>query len=162
MRAGSLQGQLVRFALVGIAGTAAFIATFAALRTCLDAQPAAVVARILVAVATSFANARYSFRSAATPVRTLTAGFLALAAGAAVCSFALAVAAAAGPHDRVSEVLALVVANIAAAGLRFTILRAALSPRPSEDAHSSSSTASQRLTSSAVDRRSHSGAASAA
>lgn len=120
--------SLLRFGLIGILGTAAYLVLYLALRSpwvALPAQPANVAARVSVALPTTWLSARYAFGSDRTGRTRLVVGALAaLAVGTSVsaCVLALEQLLVKRP-DRAAEVGALVAANLAAAAARFGFLR---------------------------------------
>lgn len=112
--------QLGRFAAVGVGGTVAYLAVYAVLRGLLPAQAASPLARVLVAVATTWLNSRFTFR-AATRWRVLLPGALGgLLIGSGLSAVALAVFAT---PDRAAEITVLAVVNVLAALARFGLLR---------------------------------------
>jgi putative flippase GtrA len=121
-----LTRQLVRFAAVGMASTLTYAALFALLRRGLGAQAANLVALALTAVANTAVNRRVTFRSAGGrgaghyQFRGLSVFLLALV----VTSGALAVLQAATASPGLAlELTVLTAANLAAAVLRFPLLR---------------------------------------
>jgi len=126
-----LVSQLVRFAVVGVASTLAYLALFWVLRGQLGAQPANAVALAVTAVANTAANRRLTFglRGRSGRLRAQAQGLVAFGAGLALTAGALAVLAATAPHaSRAVELAVLVAANVAATLLRFLLLRAWVFP----------------------------------
>lgn len=116
-------GQLMRFGATGLAGLAAYAALFLLLRG-LGPQAAGLLARLLVAVPTSWCNARLTFRSRVSLSRAYAAGVGGLAVGAALTAAVLAVLHALDPGARpVVEVPVVVGAQLLAAAVRFLLLR---------------------------------------
>jgi putative flippase GtrA len=118
--------QLVRFAIIGVFSTLAYLAIFVALRSALTAQGANLVALLLTAAANTAANRRLTFgiRGSGGVARHQFQGLLVFALGLALTSGALALLHLLAPvPSRVAEVLFLVVANGLATLLRFVLLR---------------------------------------
>jgi putative flippase GtrA len=121
-----LARQLVRFAGVGIASTVAYLLLFVVLRTGLGAQAANLVALLLTALGNTAVNRRFTFgvtgRAGAT--RHQAQGLVAFVAGLALTSGSLALLhTVTATPARAVELVALVVANLAATLLRFLLLR---------------------------------------
>lgn len=120
--------QVVRFGAIGVLGTGAYLLLFVALRH-LGPQPDNVVSRAVVALPTSWLNARLTFRSRVPVHRAYAAGLWGLALGAAIgAAVLLAVEdldpGASGP----TVLLALGAAQVAAAAVRFGLLRRVARP----------------------------------
>jgi putative flippase GtrA len=118
----SLPGQLLRFCVIGILSTAAYLGLFALLRTGLDAQPANLIALLTTAIANTAANRRLTFGVAGRRHlgRHHLQGLLVFGLGLALTSGALAsVAGASLPI----ELSVLIMANLAATVMRFLLLR---------------------------------------
>ncbi|WP_169789919.1 GtrA family protein [Actinoplanes subtropicus] len=124
--------QVTRFLVIGAVGTAACLGAYVLLRLALPAQAANVVARLVVAVPTTWLNGRYTF-GAKVSARRLYGGALAVLAAGAVVSAGLLAAEQSllGPADRWAELAALVLANAGATVARFTLLRQWLFRSPS-------------------------------
>jgi putative flippase GtrA len=121
-----LARQVVRFAGVGVASTAAYLVIYVTLRAFLAAQPANLAALLLTALANTAANRRFTFgvtgRRGVT--RHQAQGLVAFAAGLALTSGSLAALHAVVPAPgRPAEIVVLVLANLAATVLRFLLLR---------------------------------------
>lgn len=122
----AMLGQLVRFAVVGVASTAAYALLYLALQGALGAQWANVVALLITAVANTAANRAFTFgvRGRRDVGRHQLQGLLVFAFGLAVTSGSLAAlhrcAPGASPH---LELTVLVVANLVATLVRFIGLR---------------------------------------
>ncbi|MEU0045943.1 dolichyl-phosphate beta-glucosyltransferase [Streptomyces werraensis] len=123
--------QLLRFAAVGAAGTLLHLALYVLLRPTAGAQAGNALALLLCTVLNTAANRRFTFGvrgRAGLPAHHL-GGLLALPAGLALTGAALAVlhrtVPGAGPG---AELPVLVAANLAAALLRFHLLRACVLP----------------------------------
>ncbi|MER6823758.1 dolichyl-phosphate beta-glucosyltransferase [Streptomyces cellulosae] len=123
--------QLLRFAAVGAAGTLLHLALYVLLRPAAGSQAGNALALLLCTVLNTAANRRFTFGvrgRTGLPFHHL-GGLVALLAGLALTSGALAVlhhtAPGAGPG---AELPVLVAANLAAALLRFRLLRAWVLP----------------------------------
>lgn len=122
----NLLRQLVRFATIGIASTLAYLLIFSALHPSAGAQGANLVALLVTAVGNTAANRRFTFgvRGSAGVARHHTEGIAVFALALALTSGSLA-----AMHTLVSstpqwlELSVLVIANLAATALRFTLLR---------------------------------------
>jgi putative flippase GtrA len=121
-----LLAQLVRFAVIGLVSTLAYLALFLGLRTGIGAQPANLVALGVTAIANTAANRRVTFgiRGGPGAGRAQAQGLVVFALGLALTSGTLAGLHAITPTPaRGTEVLLLVVANALATLLRFVLLR---------------------------------------
>jgi putative flippase GtrA len=122
-----LLGQLVRFAVVGLLSTAAYLVLFVVLRGELHAQTANLISLGVTAVGNTAANRRITFRirGGAGATRAQVLGLVVFALGLALTSGTLAALHAWDPGaSRLSEAGLLVVANLAATLLRFVLFRA--------------------------------------
>jgi putative flippase GtrA len=121
----TLTRQLVRFAAVGVASTLAYLALFLVLRPGMGAQVANLVALLLTAVANTAVNRRVTFgvRGVAGRARHQAQGLVVFGLGLGLTSGSLAIVHATGQASGVGEVVAVVVANLAATLLRFLLLR---------------------------------------
>ena len=119
---GTLAGQAVRFVVIGLASTVAYLVLFLLLRPALPAQAANLVALLATAVANTAANRRLTFgvRGGRDVARHQVQGLVVFAIGLAFTSGALALVGSAG---RWVEVAVLVVANLLATVVRFVLLR---------------------------------------
>lgn len=130
----TLLRQLLRFAVIGVAGTLTYLALFAVLRHVTGAQSASLAARVLTALPTSWLNARVTFAGRVHVLRAYVAGLGGLAAGAALAAVALASLPLLEPaHDRVTEVLVLGAVQLASAAARFVLLRRVSAPAVTAD-----------------------------
>ena len=123
---GELLHQLVRFAVVGAASTAAYALLFLVLRGPFGAQAANFAALLLTAIANTAANRRLTFgvRGPAGALRHQGQGLAVFALGWALTSGSLAVLTLAAPTaPRAAELTVLVVANLVATLVRFLLLR---------------------------------------
>jgi putative flippase GtrA len=121
-----LVGQFVRFALVGVLSTLAYLAIFVLLRDAVGAQAANLTALLLTAVANTAANRRLTFgiRGGVGAARAQLQGLVVFALGLALTSGSLwGLHAATGAPSRTAEVAVLVTANAAATLLRFVLFR---------------------------------------
>ena len=118
--------QLLRFAVIGVLSTAAYLFVYLATRSLIDAQPANALALLITAVGNTAANRRWTFgvRGSSRAFRHQLQGLAVFAAALAMTSVSLAILRDVAPHaGRFVEVTVLVVANLAATVLRFTVLR---------------------------------------
>jgi len=122
----SLLRQAVRFAMVGVASTIAYLLLFIALRHTVGAQTANLLALLMTAIANTAVNRRFTFgvRGTARVARHQLDGLVVFGIALAVTSGALAALHlfAGQPHHAV-ELTALVTANLAATAIRFVLLR---------------------------------------
>ena len=122
----SLLRQVVRFATVGIASTAAYLVLFMLLHSAIGAQAANLVALLVTAIGNTAANRRFTFGVGGRTrvARHHVEGLLVFALALAITSGALA-----GLHGfvdqphRMLELTVLVLANLAATAMRFVLLR---------------------------------------
>jgi putative flippase GtrA len=122
-----LARQLVRFAAVGVASTLAYLALFLLLRSAAGAQAANLLALLATTVANTAANRRLTFGVSGRhgAARHQAQGLAVFGLGLALTSGALALLhATARVPGRPVEVGVVVAANLAAAVLRFLLLRA--------------------------------------
>ncbi len=121
----SLTGQLIRFAVVGLASTAAYALLYLLLATPLGPQGANLAALLLTAVANTAANRRLTFgvRGRAGFWRHQGQGLAVFVLGWALTSGSLAWLHSMTRPTRAAELAVLVLANLTATVLRFTLLR---------------------------------------
>ncbi|GAA3559789.1 bifunctional glycosyltransferase family 2/GtrA family protein [Amycolatopsis ultiminotia] len=121
----SLVKQLVRFAAVGVASTAAYLLLFLLLRTGIGAQPANFLALLVTAIANTAVNRRVTFgvRGRANAGRHQFEGLLVFGLGLVLTSGSLALLNHTTHPGVVLETTVLVLANLAATVLRFLLLR---------------------------------------
>jgi putative flippase GtrA len=134
--AGAL-GQLAAFAVIGALSTAAYLLLFVLLRGISSPQLANLGALLTTAVANTAANRRVTFgvRGRTGAGRTQVEGLVVFAVGLALTSGSLAALhAVTGSPSRPVEVGVLILANLAATLVRFTLFRAWVfrASRPSE------------------------------
>jgi putative flippase GtrA len=118
--------RLVKFALIGLASTAAYALIFLGLRQVLPAQAANAISLLVTAVANTAVNRRVTFGIAGRrhAVRHQLRGLIAFAAGLALTSGALAGLHAIAPGaGRAAELTVLLAACFAATLLRFGLYR---------------------------------------
>ena len=122
----SFGSQVVRFGLVGVLSTLAYLGLFLAMRHGLGAQAANAIALLLTAVANTWANRRLTFgvRGATRSLRHQLQGLVVFGLALALTSGSLAAlhTGAPGASHR-AELSVLVLANLAATILRFVLLR---------------------------------------
>jgi putative flippase GtrA len=122
-----LIGQLVRFAVIGVLSTLAYIALFVLLRGPMAAQVANLTALLITAVANTAANRRLTFgvRGRGGAARAQFQGLVVFGLGLALTSGTLGLLHAFDPTaSQTVELLLLVVANALATLLRFVLFRA--------------------------------------
>ena len=122
----TLVTQFVRFALVGVLSTLAYLLIFMLLHEPIGAQAANLTALLITAVANTAANRRLTFgiRGGAGAARAQLQGLVVFGLGLALTSGALAgLHAATATPSRTVEVAALLAANAAATLLRFVLFR---------------------------------------
>ncbi|MBB4689728.1 bifunctional glycosyltransferase family 2/GtrA family protein [Amycolatopsis jiangsuensis] len=117
--------QLVRFAAVGVASTAAYLLLFLLLRTVVGAQAANFTALLITAIANTAVNRRVTFgvRGRAGAGRHQFEGLIVFGLGLVLTSGSLALLNHTANPGIVLETTVLVVANLAATVLRFLLLR---------------------------------------
>ncbi|MFI5610562.1 glycosyltransferase [Amycolatopsis sp. NPDC051903] len=117
--------QLVRFAAVGVASTAAYLLLFLLLRGLVGSQAANFTALLLTAIANTAVNRRVTFgvRGRGGATRHQFEGLLVFGLGLALTSGSLAVLNHTTHPGLVLETTVLVLANLAATVLRFLLLR---------------------------------------
>lgn len=122
----NLLRQLVRFGVVGIASTLAYLLIFSALHTSIGAQAANLVALLVTAIANTAANRRFTFgvRGSAGAARHHAEGLAVFGLALALTSGSLAaVNGLIAPTPHWLELAVLITANLTATALRFTLLR---------------------------------------
>jgi putative flippase GtrA len=122
---GALLGQMLRFGVVGVVSTLAYLALFVFMRTFADAQTANFVAMLITAVANTAANRRLTFgvSGATGAVRHQFQGLVVFALGLALTSGVLFWLASGGEPPRAVEVAGVVAANLLATLLKFILFR---------------------------------------
>jgi putative flippase GtrA len=118
--------QLVRFAVIGVLSTLAYLLLFVLLRDVVAAQPANLVALLVTAVANTAANRRITFgiRGSVGAGRAQLQGLVVFALGLALTSGSLALLGGLAPGaSRTTELALLLAANAAATLLRFVLFR---------------------------------------
>ncbi|HEY0804512.1 MAG TPA: GtrA family protein, partial [Pseudonocardiaceae bacterium] len=117
-------GQAIRFGVIGIASTLAYLLLFVLLRGMMGAQAANLIALLVTAVANTAANRRITFdvRGARNAGKHQFQGLIVFAIGLALTSGSLALL---GPTThRALELGVLLAANLLATVVRFVLLRA--------------------------------------
>ena len=130
-----MTGQLARFAAIGVASTVAHLLLFVLLRGAMGAIGANLVALLLTTVANTAANRRLTFgvRGRDGAARHQFQGLVVFGIGLGLTTGALALLDVLVPGaGRITELVALVVANALATALRFVLFRTWVfrSPRP--------------------------------
>jgi putative flippase GtrA len=118
--------QLARFASIGVISTVVDLGLFLLLRPVLGPMGANAVALALCSIANMVANGRITFSDRA-PFRRwdqLLGGLAVFATSLVLTSLALLAVAGIGETSVTSDLIAIVVANGAAALVRFVLLRA--------------------------------------
>ncbi|NMO54900.1 bifunctional glycosyltransferase family 2/GtrA family protein [Actinoplanes sp. TBRC 11911] len=121
-----LPRQLVRFAVVGVASTLAYLALFALLRTGMGPQWANFTALLITAIANTAANRRLTFgvRGTESAWRHQAQGLIVFGIGLGVTSGSLALLDATTVQPaRLIELSVLVIANLIATAARFLLMR---------------------------------------
>ena len=120
-----LATQLVRFAAIGVGSTLAYLVLFLLLRLGLGAQLANFVALGTTAIANTAANRRFTFgvRGTKGATRHQFEGLIVFALGLALTSGSLALLHANTEAGQITEIVVLVLANLAATLLRFLLFR---------------------------------------
>jgi putative flippase GtrA len=121
-----LPRQLVRFAVIGVASTLAYLLLFALLRTGMGPQWANFTALLITAIGNTAANRRLTFgvRGNERAWRHQAQGLLVFGIGLGVTSGSLALLDAATVQPpRLIELTVLVIANLIATAARFLLLR---------------------------------------
>ncbi len=117
--------QSVRFGAIGIASTLAYLALYVLLSGSIGAQAANFVALLVTAVGNTAANRRFTFgvRGRTAVARQHVEGLVVFGIGLLLTSGSLAALHQLGEPHRAVELLVLVIANLAATVVRFTLLR---------------------------------------
>ncbi|NYJ06563.1 bifunctional glycosyltransferase family 2/GtrA family protein [Petropleomorpha daqingensis] len=121
-----LVAQLLRFAVIGVLSTLAYLLIFLVLHPALGAQAANFTALLLTAIANTAANRRITFgiRGSTGAAVQHAQGLVVFGLGLALTSASLAVLHSVAPGaSRTAELLMLVAANAAATLLRFVLFR---------------------------------------
>jgi putative flippase GtrA len=124
--------QLIRFALVGVASTLAYLLLYLLLRNGMSAMWANATALLLTAIANTAVNRRLTFgvRGPGGRIRHQVQGLVVFALGLALTTGSLWVLHNLAPSaPRSLEVIVLVMANVTATLVRFLLFRAWIFPR---------------------------------
>jgi putative flippase GtrA len=122
----SLRRDLGRFAVIGVASTAAYTLLFAVFRTLLAATPASALALLVSAIGNTAANRRLTFgvRGRQSLVRDHGAGLAAFGIALAITTGSMGLLSMVAPNaGRVVELGLLTLANGLATVIRFVLLR---------------------------------------
>jgi putative flippase GtrA len=121
-----LAGQAIRFAVIGVASTLAYLLLFLVLRGVMGAQPANLIALLVTAVANTAVNRRVTFdvRGSRDAGKHQCQGLIVFGIGLALTSGALSLLAMTGTPSRLLELGVLILANLLATVVRFVLLRA--------------------------------------
>jgi putative flippase GtrA len=118
--------QVLRFVVIGVASTLAYVVLYLLLRSGMGGQAANALALLLTAIGNTAANRRYTFavRGRERALRHQAQGLAVFGLALAVTAGSLALLHALVPSaSHGVEVAVLVVANLAATVLRFVLLR---------------------------------------
>ena len=124
-----LLDELAEFGLIGLIGTAVYLALYELLRPTASALGANAVALVLTAIGSTLANRRFTFRAQGHGRLGQEAQevMVVLLLGLAISSAALGLLGVLSPTaDTTAQMMAMVGANTVAAVLRFLVLRASL------------------------------------
>ena len=130
--------QLIRFAIIGVLSTLAYLVLFLLFREVMSAQWSNALALLITAIANTAANRRVTFGVVGSHdrLRHQAQGLLVFAIGLTLTSGSLIVLHAINPSpSRSVEVTVLVLANIGATLLRFLLFRAWVFRRRSKLTH---------------------------
>jgi putative flippase GtrA len=122
----TLAAQVRRFAVIGVASTAAWAIIYLLLRGALTSLPANAIALVVTAIGNTAANRRLTFgvRGRQSLLRDHAAGLAAFGLALGLTSGAVLLLDVLAPHaGRIVEVGVLTVANLVATAARFVLLR---------------------------------------
>jgi putative flippase GtrA len=118
--------QIIRFTVIGVASTIAYLVLFLLLRGVMSAQAANVISLLMTAVANTAANRRLTFglSGRTSAARHQFKGLITFGIGLALTSGALAALHSGSAHPgRWTEVSLLIAANLVATVIRFLLYR---------------------------------------
>ncbi|MEH0109377.1 bifunctional glycosyltransferase family 2/GtrA family protein [Tersicoccus sp. MR15.9] len=117
--------QVVRFGVVGVASTLAYLGIFVLFRLWVDPQAANLIALLTTAIGNTAANRIFTFgvSGSAGALKHHVQGLIVFGIGLALTSGALAAVHASGSPHRAVEVAAVVGANLLATLVRFLLFR---------------------------------------
>ncbi len=119
--------QILRFAVIGVISTAAFLLLYSLFRTAMPAQVSNLIALVITAVANTAANRRLTFgiRGKRHAGRSQVEGLVVFGLGLVLTSGSLALLDLTSPGaSHTTELVVLVIANAVATLLRFVAYRA--------------------------------------
>ena len=122
-----MTAQILRFAVIGVISTVAFLLLYSFFRTAMPAQVSNLLALVITAVANTAANRRLTFgiRGKRHAGRSQVEGLVVFGLGLVLTSGALALLDVLSPGaSHVTELVVLVIANAVATLLRFVAYRA--------------------------------------
>jgi putative flippase GtrA len=122
-----MTAQIVRFAVIGVISTVAFLLLYSLFRTAMPAQVSNLIALVITAVANTAANRRLTFgiRGKRHAGRSQVEGLVVFGLGLVLTSGSLALLDVFSPGaGHVTELVVLVIANAVATLLRFVAYRA--------------------------------------
>jgi putative flippase GtrA len=122
-----MTAQILRFAVIGVISTVAFLLLYSLFRTAMPAQVSNLLALVITAVANTAANRRLTFgiRGKRHAGRSQVEGLVVFGLGLVLTSGALALLDVLSPGaSHVTELVVLVIANAVATLLRFVAYRA--------------------------------------
>ena len=122
-----MTAQILRFAVIGVISTVAFLLLYSLFRTAMPAQVSNLIALVITAVANTAANRRLTFgiRGKRHAGRSQVEGLVVFGLGLVLTSGSLALLDLTSPGaSHATELVVLVIANAVATLLRFVAYRA--------------------------------------